>query len=73
MEEVREEYDAEALEYDEKWDDYVQFTVGKTWDRLKPFVRNDQGFTILDVGCGTGSMFLRMHQEVEKEVIMIGG
>lgn len=72
MEEVRKEYDDEALEYDEKWGDYVQATVGETWARVKPFVRSNEEFTVLDVGCGTGALFLRMSQEEEKDVTMIG-
>lgn len=72
MEEVRKEYDAEAHSYDEKWGHYVEATVGETWERMKSFVRNDQEFSVLDVGCGTGALFHRMSQEKIQDVTMIG-
>jgi ubiquinone/menaquinone biosynthesis C-methylase UbiE len=38
---------------------------------VKPFVRNYPEFTVLDVGCGTGALLLRMSQDEEKDVTMI--
>lgn len=72
MEEVRKEYDLEAPEYDEKWNRYVEATVGETWKRVQPLLPSACDSTILDVGCGTGAFFHYMSEEGEREPTLIG-
>ena len=50
---IRREYDRLAWEYDRRWSFYVQTTLNETlkWLSLEPSTR------ILDIGCGTGSLF----------------
>lgn len=56
---IRSEYDASAGAYERRWRDYVTATVRETVNRIP----RTHLTSVLDIGCGTGSLLARVSEE----------
>lgn len=58
---VQKYHDRVAGRYDDTYGDaYWQFHDALTWDHLRPFIPDDLGAEIVDLGCGTGKWGLEL-------------
>ena len=73
---IIDEYNQEAIQYDRRWQRYIDETVQTTLAVARPemyrFIQKNPRGTLLDIGCGTGAFTFQMKTELPWEWNIIG-